>query len=297
MDRRYPLQPFVPERFAGFFGESVDGLKADLLHGGACNSNYLVSTPAGERWVCRIYCRGNPGAEARVMGMVSGLVPVPEIVWAGEEGDVAVMRYLEGEMFSPTPSRMREAGQLIGRLSQIAFGEAGQLLADGTTRPFEGWPSFREGLNALLESAAVRGYLERSVIEKLHELLSRRSDWLHEFDQCCNLVHGDFKSCNLLVSGDRITGLLDWEFAHSGCSYMDMGNLLRDLDSRWETDLEWGLREEGFELAEDWRARARLIDLASHLEFLSSQRADAFKQRCVGRVLELIESEAIIGLA
>ena len=46
--------------------------------------------------------------------------------------------------------------------------------------------------------------------------------------RCC-LVHSDFNPKNLLVDPDtlEVTGLLDWEFAHAGHPYTDLGNLLR----------------------------------------------------------------------
>ena len=42
-------------------------------------------------------------------------------------------------------------------------------------------------------------------------------------------MHGDVNSKNLLVDPDslHVTGVVDWEFAHSGSPYADLGNLLR----------------------------------------------------------------------
>jgi aminoglycoside phosphotransferase (APT) family kinase protein len=47
-------------------------------------------------------------------------------------------------------------------------------------------------------------------------------------DRVC-LVHSDFNPKNLLVdpATARITGLIDWEFAHAGSAYADLGNLFR----------------------------------------------------------------------
>jgi aminoglycoside phosphotransferase (APT) family kinase protein len=43
------------------------------------------------------------------------------------------------------------------------------------------------------------------------------------------LVHSDFNPKNLLVDMDTgtVTGLVDWEYAHAGLPYTDLGNLLR----------------------------------------------------------------------
>jgi aminoglycoside phosphotransferase (APT) family kinase protein len=51
---------------------------------------------------------------------------------------------------------------------------------------------------------------------------------LDTVDRVC-LVHSDVNPKNLMVDPDtlEITGLLDWEFAHAGHPYTDLGNLLR----------------------------------------------------------------------
>jgi len=43
------------------------------------------------------------------------------------------------------------------------------------------------------------------------------------------LVHSDLNPKNLLVDPESlaVTGLVDWEFAHAGSPYADLGNLLR----------------------------------------------------------------------
>jgi aminoglycoside phosphotransferase (APT) family kinase protein len=42
-------------------------------------------------------------------------------------------------------------------------------------------------------------------------------------------VHSDFNPKNLLVDPEsgELTGVLDWEFAHAGSPFTDLGNLLR----------------------------------------------------------------------
>jgi len=148
----------------------------------------------------------------------------------------------------------------------------------------KGWGSFETGLLGLLNADLVLEYLGTDSIEALKRMIEKNRGILESFDCCHNLVHGDFRPDNILVSGDAITGIIDWEFAHSGCSYMDIGNLLRHVSSEWEQDLSIGLLEAGFKLPPDWRFRSLLIDLASHLEFLTSNRSEQFKRECVSRI-------------
>ncbi len=90
-----------------------------------------------------------------------------------------------------------------------------------------GWSSYKEGLLSLIAHPAVSEYFEGATRVGLIRMLERRSDLLESFDRCQSLVHGDFRPDNALVSNDSLVGVLDWEFAHSGCFFMDIGNLMR----------------------------------------------------------------------
>ncbi len=287
MDRRFPIEEFEAQRFREFFGDETEKLRFSLLTCGACNSNYLVENSRGEKFVCRVHKRGNPRAEKRMTKKLQGIVPVPSYLWVGE--NLSLIEYVEGEHFTPSKQLVREAGRVIGRLNQISFERSGEIKPTGEVMAFEGWGSIEKGLRSLLSREAVARYLSEETLSSLEELLDQHSSIFESFDHCRNLVHGDFRPDNILVRDDRIVGVIDWEFAHSGCSFMDIGNLLRHLGDDWSDDLRIGLKEEGFELPEDWRFKAALIDLASHLEFLTSERSDEFKQTCVERIRKLIQ--------
>ena len=97
------------------------------------------------------------------------------------------------------------------------------------------------------------------------------------------LVHSDFNAKNILVetATGEVTGLVDWEFAHAGGPFTDLGNLLRfDAvgDAAWATDEVSGLDHEllavlavgvpvglGLYFAwvtRDWSARTKAAGLA-----------------------------------
>ena len=58
--------------------------------------------------------------------------------------------------------------------------------------------------------------------------MRRRLSGVGSFYRYC-LVHGDFNVKNLLLDPGnwQVTALLDWEFAHAGTPFTDLGNLLR----------------------------------------------------------------------
>lgn len=288
MDRRYPILQYDGNKFREFFGTSVENYSVSLLSGGACNSNYLVSTKVGERFVCRIHNRGNPYVEKMITDKVKDVIPTPEYLWIGD--GVSVLSYVEGEHFKPTRSLMRQAGEFIGRMQTIKFDRSGEFLPSGKIKPFDGWPSYCEGISMMLENERVRSILEERTISNIRRLLKKYTSVFACFDLGKALVHGDFKPDNILVSEREIVGVLDWEFAHSGCFYMDVGNLLREMPPESEDDLKFGLIEGGIDLPSDWRLYSLLIDLVSHLEFLSSNRSRLFKLRCIEKVDYLLSN-------
>lgn len=86
------------------------------------------------------------------------------------------------------------------------------------------------------------------------------------------LTHGDFRPANLLVEGERVTGILDWEFVLSAPRYFDMGQWVREdewMNEASKTAFVQGYQEmSGVELPAEWERLARLMDIATMMSFL-----------------------------
>ena len=104
------------------------------------------------------------------------------------------------------------------------------------------------------------------------------------------LTHGDFNPTNVLIDDGKVSAILDWEYTHSGSAYMDIGNLLRNTDPAFYDDVRSGLIRGGFDVPNDWKERAALVDMSSHLEFLTSTRSDEFKRSRVALIQKTISS-------
>lgn len=182
------------------------------------------------------------GIQAALLRQVSGLLPVPDVHGAfesdgpvpgllltellpGERGDLVLER-LDAEGRSDDLRTLgRALGGVAGTLAGVRMPDAG-MFADETLRiePFrlvlpEWVDDHAAGLAAVGWSGAEVAAL-RAVAEDALPLLAGA--------QPC-LVHSDLNPKNVLVDpvGMRVTGVLDWEFAHAGHPATDLGNLLR----------------------------------------------------------------------
>ena len=215
------------------------------LAGGESGETFLAEV-AGEQTVVRVYGprsahRGPlaPEIDAAVLELVRGLVPVPEVLEvrradlaAGQPGLLVVSR-LPGErldLLLPTlqddqRERVgRELGILVGRLGHMVQPRPG-LFADRSLL-IDALPRERRDLPSWIDFHA--GQLGSSLVEGLGRVADDAQDLL-DLDRRACLVHSDLNARNLLVDPEtlEVTGVLDWELAHSGLPWIDLGNLLR----------------------------------------------------------------------
>jgi Ser/Thr protein kinase RdoA (MazF antagonist) len=215
------------------------------LAGGDSGETFLAEA-AGEQTVVRIYGprsahRGPlaPEIDAAVLELVRGVVPVPEVLEvrradldAGQPGLLVVSR-LPGErldLLLPTleDDQLRrvgtQLGTLAGRLRHMVQPRPGvftdrSLVLAAPPRELRDLPAWVEFHSQDLEYALVGG---------LRRVADDAQDLLDDERRAC-LVHSDLNARNLLVDPDtvEVTGVLDWELAHSGLPRADLGNLLR----------------------------------------------------------------------
>lgn len=229
----------------------MDLLGASLrpLEGGYSGETFLAEA-AGEQCVVRIYgersaSRGPRAVEvdASVLRLVRGLLPVADVLEVRRPDEAAgtpallVTSRLPGERLDLVLPTLDELGArrvaenlavILARLSQMPFLQTG-LFVDGgltvdpmsTPGDLADWVSTytRDGVLAMWSPEDLAGL--GAVAETAQDLLDTVGRY--------SLVHSDFNTKNLLVDPGtgEVTGLLDWEFAHAGSPYADLGNLLR----------------------------------------------------------------------
>jgi Ser/Thr protein kinase RdoA (MazF antagonist) len=214
------------------------------LAGGWSGETFLARA-GEERTVVRIYTPGRraeaaPEIDAAVLTLVRGLVPVPDVLEvrrgaaAADRPGLLVTSYLPGErgdLLLPTLDDIGLAtlgahlGGLLADLSGMPTLRPGPFvdheLTIGDFGPVDGLPGF------VADHEATLGWPPERMV-RLNRLAEDAQALLDTVGRSC-LAHSDANPKNLLV--DRatltVTGLLDWEFAHSGHPFTDLGNLLR----------------------------------------------------------------------
>jgi aminoglycoside phosphotransferase (APT) family kinase protein len=261
-------------------------LSAQLLQTGRSNTNYKLLLNDGLRCVLRLYSNGDAQREVYVMGLASDQVPVPQELHRGE--DWSVFSFLDGESLESVPQHSKAAAEALVKISSVEFQTPGWINADGSVSPFP-FGGVRGFIAESLEKAEVRAWVGEDAAVRIEHIVKAESGRLEEMESDCRLVHGDFNPTNILIKDGAVSGVLDWEYCHSGTTYMDIVNLLRHTPAEYHGEIKAGLEAGGMDLPKDWMERAELVDLTSHLEFLTSSRSDGFKEQCVARVYRFIE--------
>ncbi len=223
---------------------SVSELGTSLtpLAGGHSGRTFL-SEVAGERSVVRIYPPGDargpqaPDVDAAVLRLVRGLLPVPDVLDVRSAGagsgrpGLLVTSWMPGERGDVVASRLDGSGW--GRFGRSMGHAAATLAAMPMLRPGR-FADADLGLAALPEGdlvewvgAHLRDWTDADRA-RLVAVAERAQDVLDGLDRTC-VVHSDLNPKNVLVDpvSLELTAIVDWEFAHSGHPWTDVGNLLR----------------------------------------------------------------------
>jgi aminoglycoside phosphotransferase (APT) family kinase protein len=293
-ERRYPLIALRAAEVEALVALAIPDARVvemNLVATGKCNTNYRIKVHGhADPVLLRVVARSADVAatEVALLQAVGPVLEVPEVLYADVDAEGAshpfyMTRWIEAELLASrskwSPELGAQLGRSLARIHGFGFPEAGQLTPELKVVPWDfGGEPGTEGdfVASCMDNPHVRRRLGDELWEELGSLLSKQDDLHSEawFPPC--LVHGDFNPTNLLVRGDDVAGVLDWEWAHAGDPLSDFGNLLRDrggpVSPEFESAVAMGWQEEtGVMLPDDWRARVRLRDLSSGLEFLTSE--------------------------
>ncbi len=265
------------------------------LNGGFSTTNILLEFADGDRCVLRLSSQHERlQTEADLLHYLSHKapeVPVPKILWRASEhfpGGLGAfaMTYIDGHLLANIEDSLSTANcrdiceQLAlaaARIHNLRFTQCG-LLGPGpkVTEPFASYATGTVGfMQSCLDNANLQRRLGPERCYRLHRCLTQRPD-LHGPSVTHQLCHSDFNQKNFLIRRNangrhHLAAVLDWEFAFSGSSVIDIGNLLRfehespAVESGWFAD---AYRAAGGHLDKAWREQALFADLLAQCAFL-----------------------------
>jgi aminoglycoside phosphotransferase (APT) family kinase protein len=284
------------------------------LEGGWSGQTFLAEV-AGERSVVRVYppdLRGPAAAEidAAVLRLVRGLVPVPEVLEVRparpevDQPGLLVTSFLPGV----------RGDELLPVLDAHARARIGTTLG-GLLADLGGMPQLRPGpfvdanlgigdfgVDGLPEYVDLRlpelGHLRPEEVDGLREVAVDAQTLLDSVPRVC-LVHSDLNPKNLLLDPDTLalTGVLDWEFAHAGHPFTDLGNLLRfDRDAGFDAAVLAAYAERRGTAPDTALALGRAADLWALVDLAARRAANPVAERA-DRLLRAIARERDPGAA
>lgn len=294
---REELNQLVARAFPGAqIGESA------VLATGLANTSVRFRLEGGDStYVLRVHTR-EPEAAARELEIMRYLstipasrIPVAPLVYShpvAESGEHAysIWGFVHGtllqDLFKTLPpselvSIAGECGRVLASIASHRFGSCGELgaglvIARDYGRPSQFVPSMVH--RALFDGRAGERLGSR-LRDELWRVVERAAPLLRTIDDRYSLVHADYKRSNLLMqpsgSGWKVGAVLDWEFAFSGPSIIDVGLFLRAghaLPAGFREAFASCYQEAGGELPADWLPLSRLVDVVSQVTFLDDAR-------------------------
>ncbi len=280
-----PSKPFDPELVKSFLGDQ-ELVSSQLLSSKKNRANYQFIASDGKAYVLRLGNEAQLEKEKFVMRLVADIVPVPHCLQAGN--DFMIFPFMKGTPLSECPENSYEAAVTLSTIASVGFDLPGQIKPAGNVEP---WPfeGLRGLLNLMLNHKTVLDWTGKKRALRIDDVLMDYGPLLSEMAKDRNLVHGDFNPSNILIDDGKVSAVLDWEFAMSGSPYLDIGNLLRNMDLNLCRDIYNGLKDGGMELSTDWLERAKLNDISSQLVFLTRDISDDLKRGCIRKIDEYLD--------
>lgn len=260
------------------------------IQGGLANTNVQVILGHEPRTVLlRLYQRDQTQAEkeAAISRRLAGVVPVPRYLHIGTNAEgrrYAVVEWMEGALLATRLSDAspdvvqrlgRETGRVLAAIHSVQFEHHGSL--DGELHVARPLIVDADWLVAYLRGSFIEGggarFVERGLAEALIAYVQSNRD--HSWGGPPCLTHFDYNGWNILVGDEKISAVLDWEFAFAASPDPDFGNLIRNhSDPHFQDAVAEGYRDAGGLLPENWRKLARIADLGSWAEFLYRPEVD-----------------------
>lgn len=258
------------------------------LAGGFRNQNYQVTFENQQLAVLKVSKEVVSATKASTLQQqLSQFLPVPKIL--GERatsGHVfTLMEHLPGTLACELENNLPEVelqalgdaiGSLLRKVHNVQFTQPGSLdehlhVNDPHPNLGDAWLAY---MREVMHGRRAESRLGQEQCKAVLQLLNHYEADLHALHPTHCLVHSDFNLKNLLVqkkpSRWKISGLLDWEFAHVGSPLVDVGNFYRFEEALPPALLKGFAQGYGLEEIPQWRPLSLILDLAALCNFLDA---------------------------
>ena len=217
----------------------VPPVRYTLIAGGHSNLTYRCRDSAGGDYVLRrpplghvLQSAHDMGREHKIVSALAGsAVPVAEVCGLCTDTSVNdapfyVMRFVEGTVFND--------GDAVADFSHAARAAISEHVVETLVNLHAIDPD-AVGLGDLGRKEA---YLERQLKRWTKQWEASKTHEIPEMEECrrrlanppaqvgASIVHGDYRVGNMMLRGDRIVAVLDWELCTLGDPLADLGYLL-----------------------------------------------------------------------
>jgi aminoglycoside phosphotransferase (APT) family kinase protein len=210
----------IRSRLAEILGEPA-AEDVRRLSGGASRETYVYDRGAGGRLILQCEHAGKPtgeppGQAALLQAAAAAGVPVASVVAHGSDDPVLGAAWT---LVQAVPGTSDPAQILAGAAPGALLEDIARALAAVHRMPTE------EGLAPAADEPLAQLRALHDHLGEPHPVfeLAFRTLGADRQPERRALVHGDFRMGNLMVDGDRVTGVLDWELTHVGDPVEDLG--------------------------------------------------------------------------
>jgi aminoglycoside phosphotransferase (APT) family kinase protein len=270
------MEEQLARRVASWYRGATGVTAAERLSGGASQETWrfdIVHPQGNFGVILRRSPKGYGAAPSRAAGLDAEAalmqlafeagVPSPRVLHVlTPEDDLGrgfVMQRVEGQTIARKILRDDEFAGVRPKLAR----QLGAVLAGIHNLPHARLPGLRSMTAAKELDELERDYRSLNWPKPVFELALR---WLRDRDPGpaaeMTLVHGDFRNGNLVIGGDGVRAVLDWELAHLGDPMEDLGWVCVNSWRFGEIDKPVGGFGSREELFEGYEAAGRRVDAA-----------------------------------
>lgn len=251
---------------------------------GCRTSNYIIYSTDNKKYLLKIFFSDDQQyrKECEILSILKDKICVQEICKFDKSNLIndkyyVIYKYIEGVTLSKSLNNgdmtneyiIRDAANILANIHKKRFSSVGFL--NDELEVYHKLPPLNKWYEQFITDK-VEKRLGKDIIQKIRKVINENIEDLLSLDNDPRLVHGDFQGTNILVDHNKITGIIDWEFAMAGHPLADIGQLFRyeeyfnkQLISIFEDEYR---KKSDYILPDNWYKLSKIRDLANLIQLL-----------------------------